>query len=115
MTRDLAARLRVIVHAPEVVAVRHRRERAVERQDFEAVSRQIEVADDLRPQQRHDVRADRELEAGKDFFGDGGAAEHVAPLEHEDLPARAREVGGGGQPVVASADDDGVISHTRDC
>ena len=76
--RDLAARLRVIVHAPEIVAVRHRRERAVERQNLEAVPRQIEIADDLRPQQRHDVRADRELEAGKYFFRHGGAAERRA-------------------------------------
>ena len=36
---DLATRLRVVVDAPEVVAVRHRRERAVERQDLEAVAR----------------------------------------------------------------------------
>ena len=63
MARDFAPRLRVIVHAPEVVAARHRRERAVERQDLEAVPRQVELADDLRPQQRHDVGADRELEA----------------------------------------------------
>ena len=111
VARDLAARLRVIVHAPQVVAVRHRRERAVERQDLQAVPRQIELADDLRPQQRHDVRADRELEAGKDLFGDGGAAEHVAPLEHEHLPSRAREIRGVDQAVVAAADDDGVVVH----
>ena len=39
----------MIVHAPQVVAVRHRREGAVERQDLQAVSRQIELADDFRP------------------------------------------------------------------
>ena len=60
VARDLALCLRVIVDAPQVIAVRHRREGAVERQDLEAVARQIEIADDLRPQQRHDVRADRE-------------------------------------------------------
>ena len=73
--------------------------------------RQVELADDLRPQQRHDVRADREVEAGKHFFGDGGAAEHVPPLEHEHLAAGAREVGGRGQAVVAAADDDRVVAH----
>ena len=109
VARDLAARLVVIVDAPQVVAVRHRRERAVERQQLHAVARQIELADDLRPQQRHDVRADRELEAGKDLFGDGGAAEHVPPLEHQHLPPRPRQIGGAGQPVVAAADDDRVV------
>ena len=63
------------------------------------------------PQQRHDVGADREVEAGKDLFGDRRAAEDVTPLEHEHLAARAREIGGGGQAVVAAADDDGVVLH----
>ena len=61
------------------------------------------------PQQRDDVRADRELEAGKDLFGDRRAAEHVAPLEHEHLAARARQVGGVDEAVVAAADDDDVV------
>ena len=65
MSGDFPAGLRVIVHAPEVVAVRHRRERAVERQDLQAVPWQIELANDLGPQQRHHIGADRVLEAGK--------------------------------------------------
>ena len=85
---DLALRLGVVVHAPQVVAVRHRREGAVERQDFQAVARQIEIADDLRPEQRHHVRADREAEARKHLLGDRRAADDVAALEHEDLAAR---------------------------
>ena len=32
----------MVVDAPEIVAARHRRERAVERQELEAVARQIE-------------------------------------------------------------------------
>ena len=36
---DFAPGLRVIVHAPQVVAVRERRKRAVEWKDFHAVSR----------------------------------------------------------------------------
>ncbi len=109
VARDLAAGLGVVVDAPQVVAVRHRREGAVERQDLEAVPRQVELADDLRPQQRHDVRADRELEAGKDLFGHGGAAEDVPALEHQHLAARAREIGGVHQAVVPAADDDHVV------
>ena len=111
MAADLALRLRVIVDAPQVIAVRHRREGAVERQDLEAVARQIEIADDLRPQQRHDVRADREAEAGEHLFGHRGAAEDVAALEHEHLPPGAGEIGRRCQAVVAAADDDRVILH----
>ena len=61
------------------------------------------------PQQRDDVGADRELEAREDLFGDGRAAEHVAALEHEHLLARAREIGGVDEAVVAAADDDDVV------
>ena len=55
------------------------------------------------------VRANRELEAGVDLFGDGGAAEHVAALEHENFLPRFREVGGVDEAVVASADHDDVV------
>ena len=36
------------------------------------------------------------------------------PLEHERLPAGAREVGGGDEPVVAAADDDRVVALASD-
>ena len=73
------------------------------------MARQVELADDLGPQQRDDVRADRELEAREDLFGDGRAAEHVPPLEHEHLAPRAREIGRVHEAVVAAADDDDVV------
>ena len=92
MPGDLASRLVVIVHAPQVIAVGHRRERAVERQQLHAVARQIELADDLGPQQRDDVGADRELESREHFLGDCRAAEHVTPLEH-DAPCARRARG----------------------
>ncbi len=106
---DLAVSLAVVVHAPQVIAAGHGREGAVERENFEAVAREIEVADDFRPQQRDDVRADGELEAGKDFFGAGRAAENVAAFEHENFLSGAREVGGVDEAVVAAADYDYVV------
>ena len=39
----------------------------------------------------------------------GGAAEHVAALEHQNFLAGARQVGGVDQAVVASADHDDVV------
>ena len=109
--RDLAARLVVVVDAPEVVAARHRGERAVQRQDLEAVARQVELADDLGAQQRHDVRADGELETGEDLLGHRGAAEHVAALEDEDLLARLAPGRPRDETVVAAADDDDVVGR----
>ena len=53
------------------------------------------------------------LKPGKDLFGDGGAAEHVPPLEHEHLAPGARQIGGAGQAVVPAADDDRVVPHRR--
>ena len=109
MPQNLAARAAVIVDAPQIVAVRHRRERAVERQHFEAVARQVEIANDLRTQQRDDVRADGDVEAGKHFLGDRGAAEHVPALEHEHTAACARQICRVRQAVVAAADHDDVV------
>ena len=106
---DLAVSLAVVVHAPEIIAAGHGGERAVERKNFEAVAREIEVADDFRPQQRDYVRADGKFEAGKNFFGAGGAAENVAAFEHQNFLSGAGEVGGVDEAVVAAADHDYVV------
>src|SRR4026207_1704528 len=92
MTCDFTASTCVIVDAPEIVAVRHGRERTVERKDFETVARQVEFAHDLWSRQRDNERTNREFEPGKTLFGDGRAAEHVAPFEHENLLARAGQI-----------------------
>ena len=106
---NLAVRLAMIVHAPQIISAGHGRERAVERKNFQAVAGKIEVANNFRPQQRHDIRANRKFEAGKDLFGAGRAAEHVPPFEHENFLAGARQIGGVDEAVVAAADDDHVV------
>jgi hypothetical protein len=111
MARDFAPCLRVVVDPPQIVAVRHRRERAIEWQDFEAVARQVQFPDDFRAQQRDDVRADGEAKALEHLFGNGGAAEDMAALEHEHLPPGFRQICRGCQAVVPTADDDDVVSH----
>src|SRR5712671_2261794 len=114
MPRDLTARLSMIVHSPQMVTVRHRCKGTVERQDLESMTRKIELANNLRTQKRHDVRANRKLEAGKDLFGYGGATEHVPALKYEHALARTREVCGVDQPVVAAADYNYVVFVTHD-
>ena len=51
-------------------------------------------------------------EAGeRDLLGAHRAARRVVPLEHADRPAAACEVHGGGEAVVAGADDDRIEVH----
>jgi hypothetical protein len=109
---NFAMRLAVIVHAPQMVAVRHGGESAVERQNFKSVAGKLEVENDLGPQQRDDIRANGKLEAGKDFFRASRAAEDVAPLEDEHSLSRFRQIGGVGEAVVASANNDYVVLRT---
>ena len=71
---------------------------------------QVQLADDLGPEQADDVREDREAEAREDLLGHRGAAEDVALLEDERLEAGPREVRRADQAVVAAADDDRVVA-----
>ena len=100
---DLAGRAGAL-RSRRAVAGAERRERPVEREDVEAVPRQLEVADDLRPQERDDVAEDAEPEAGEQLLGDRGATEDVALLEDERLQAGAGEIGRADEPVVAAAE-----------
>ena len=71
---------------------------------------ELELADDLGPQQAHDVARDAEPEAREDLLGDRGAAEDVALLEDERAQAGPGEVGGADEAVVAAADDHRVVA-----
>ena len=75
-----------------------------------AVALEVEVAQDRRRQQAHHVGEHRDLVLRSPrLLGDGGAADDVAALEHDGALAGAGEVGRGDEPVVAAADDDGVV------
>src|SRR5437870_10855200 len=109
MARNLASRLRMIVNAPQIIAVRHRRECSVKRENLQTMSWQIEFANDLRTQERNDVRANRKLESGKDFFRYRGAAEHMPAFEYQHTLTCAREICSVDQAIVAAADDDRIV------
>ncbi len=72
---------------------------------------QAEVPDDLLRQQADQVRVAGEpgVDAGERSRGHGGAPRYKRQLQHQHGPAGPRQVGGGDQAVVASADDDGVV------
>ncbi len=75
--------------------------------------RELEVADDLGPQQTHHIRENRESEARENLLADRRASDHRTPLEHQYPAARPGEVRGGHETVVAGADDDRVIGALR--
>src|ERR1700681_813198 len=109
MSRDFTMRFAMIVHSPEVIAVGHRCESAIQWKNFESMAGKIEIANDLRTQQRHDVRANGKPESRKHFFRASRAPEDVAPLQHEHFLTGFGQIGGVGEAVVAAADYDYIV------
>ena len=98
----------MVVAEQQVVAVAGRVERRRHHQRQEPVLHQVELVDDLRPQQAQRVGERREREARHQLLGDGGAADHRVLLEHQRAQAGLAEVRRVGEAVVAAADDDRV-------
>src|SRR4051812_40719704 len=113
MPGELAPVLVVVRPLREIGAthwsIEERRERALERQDLQPVARELELADDLRAQQAHHVGEDGEAKAGKHFFAHRRAAHLFTTLEYQHLAADSREIRRTREPIVAAADDDGVV------
>ena len=107
---DLAPRAVVVGVPVQAAAAGERSQRALERQDAEPVPGQVQLPDDVGAHQADDVGEDAVLEARKDLLGDRGAAHERTPLEDAHLEARAREVGGVDEAVVAPSDDDRVVA-----
>ena len=110
---DLAPGPLLVPPARQRAPVEQRREGAVERDELEPEARQVELADDVGPEQADDVGADREGEARVELLAHRRAAQDVAPLEHEHLAPGPGQVGGAGEAVVAAADDDRVVVRAR--
>ena len=70
---------------------------------------QLEVVDDVRPEQAQGIREGREPEARVELLGDGRAAEQRAPLQDQRLEPGLGQVGAVGQAVVTATDDDRVV------
>ena len=103
-------RLGDVVRENDALPPVDRPEHVGRRQDLKAVPLEVEIGDDFRMQQAHQVAEGRGPEAGRERFGDGRATDDRAALEHQRLLAGAGEIGGAGQPVVSGSDDDGVVS-----
>jgi hypothetical protein len=70
---------------------------------------QVEVLDDVGPQQAQRVRERREVEARVQLLGDGRTTDEVASLDDERLEARLGQVRAVDQAVVSGTDDDRVV------
>ena len=106
---DFPARLVRVPGEEQVVALQQADGAGGPLDDLEAVAVQFQVADDFRVQQAHRVGVDGIPEARVEFLGDRGATDHRAAFEYLDAQARAGQVAGAGEPVVARADDDCIM------
>jgi hypothetical protein len=73
------------------------------------VTLQLQVADDLGPEETVDVGGGGDLVAGPHFLGDAGATQHLAALQYQHLEALSGQIGGGHEAVVASTDDYEIV------
>src|ERR1700733_12477942 len=103
MPPNLALRARVVVHPPKVIAVGHRRERPIQRQDFETMPWQVELPNDFRPKQRNDVGALRKQETRNNLFSNRRPTKHMAPLQSQHLLAGLGEISRIDQDTVPAA------------
>src|SRR5262249_45870109 len=76
----------------------------------EAVLHQVQLLDDLRPEQAERVGERREREARVKLLGDRRTADERTALEDQDVQTRLREVAGVREAVVTSAYDDRVVA-----
>ncbi len=95
-------------------APRQRRERrGVARQDRVPVPAQVEVALDLRQQQRDQIRGGRRTVSGRDLVGHGRTPDLLAALQHQHPPPGLRQIGRADQAVVSTPHHDAVVRHLR--
>ena len=109
VARELAPLHGVVGVVAEDVARAREGDAAAVGHDLQPVLRELEVAEQLRPQQAADVGAVRVDPALLDLAADRGAADIRVALEHQDLETGPREVGGVRQAVVARADHDRIV------
>ena len=74
---------------------------------------QSKLRNHLRPQHAGNIGCRGDAAAGSDFFRDAASAHDFAPLQHQHREPGARQIRRRGEPVVAPADDDGIVDGLR--
>ena len=59
------------------------------------------------------LRCNRIGKAGTELFRYGGSSDHGTLIEHDDLEARHRQIGGANKAVVPASDDDNVVHKSH--
>src|SRR5450631_568117 len=77
----------------------------------ESVIGEMEVANDFGAEHAGDVGGGGSAATGGDLFGNTASADNVAAFEDQSGVSGASEIRGGGEAVVAGADDDGVVNR----
>src|SRR5947207_8022097 len=76
--------------------------------EFNSMTFQLQVFDDLWQQRPGTAGKDRTTKAGMNFFGDARAADNRPSLKDKRLQSCFREIKSSDQTVMAGADDDNV-------
>ena len=109
---DVGGRALGVAPQPHAAAVGERRENAGLGLDHLQPARgQAQLVRDRGAQRAGEMGDGGRAEAGVELLGDGGAPDHVAPLEHQGLAAVAGEQPRRHQAVVPAADDHHVAAH----
>jgi hypothetical protein len=82
--------------------------------DLQSMRMQIEIANDLRVQQRNRVRRNRVAESRMEFLRDCRAADDVTSFEHRHLQTSRCEIRSADQAVVAATDDQNITGCRHD-
>ena len=107
---NFAVRLRVVRPAQQIIAARQRCKCALKWQNFQPMPRQRQVAHNLRPQQTHNIRKHRVLEAGMQFLCHRCTANNMALLQHQHLAPGTRQVGSCHQAVMPAANNNCIVA-----
>ena len=100
--RQLLCVVLLVVPAEHVVAARERLEAVrVHRMDAESVLSEFQVVYHLALEHVADVGAGGDAKVREQLLGDTGAADEVAPLQHENACARAGQVVGSHESIVS--------------
>src|SRR5258708_5577054 len=74
---------------------------------------EAQIRNDFRAQHAGDIRCGGDAAAGGNFFGDTAAADDLPPLEHEGGESGTGQIGGGGQAIMTTTDNDRIIGLRR--
>ncbi len=106
---EFAAMAVMVAVGGEIIAVAGEHRAALVGDDLQAVLRQFEIAHDLRAEEGADIGAVGIEEAGRQLAARRRAADPAVLFHDEDVEAGALEIAGRDQPVMAAADDQGIV------